>query len=197
MNSGKSGQIIYNIPGVDSNRGLALYSGDNGMYLSVLHAFVSNALGVIEKLRNVTAETLSSYVIAVHGLKGICASIGAEKIAHAAYNLEKTSRESDLQEVLLKNASLINDTETLVAHIQTWLKENDSAHLKPILTRPDNALLARLRKCSEDYDIDGIDQIMDELEKTDYNEDASLVEWLRKKVNESDFSGIVSKLSDY
>ena len=38
---------------------------------------------------------------------------------------------------------------------------------------------------------------MEELESSDYEKDSSLVKWLRKKIDESDFSEIVLKLTDY
>jgi HPt (histidine-containing phosphotransfer) domain-containing protein len=136
----------------------------------------------LEKLRSVSAENLRDYVITVHGLKGTSAAIGAEHIRVAALDLENLSRGGDLQGVLAKNDKLISDTETIVANVQEWLEQNDIRKIKPLLKAPDRELLAKLRQCCESYDMAGIDEVMSELDKYDYEEDADLLEWIRERI---------------
>ena len=196
VDSVKTSLSEINIHGIDIKKGLALYGGDCNVYLSVLRSFVSNALDLIKKLKNVTAQTLPHYAINVHGLKGICAGIGAQEVMEAAFYLEKMSKANNLEEVLLKNDSLIQDAEKLASNTSLYIEEYDKKNAKPLLPSPDKKLLVRLRECSESYDIDGIDEVMDKLEKFDYNEGADLVVWLRKTVIDSDFSQIVTRLSE-
>jgi HPt (histidine-containing phosphotransfer) domain-containing protein len=113
------------IPGVNMDAGLDLYDGEMDLYLSVLRSFLSNSLTVIDKLRNVSEESLHEYAINVHGLKGISASIGAEKISKAAYNLEMMAKSNDLAGVLAGNEAFLKDVENLVNDIQVWFKDND------------------------------------------------------------------------
>ena len=188
---------VIEIPGVDAETGSALYGGNMQIYISVLRSFVNNALTVIEKLRNVTEETLPDYVINVHGLKGICAGIAAEKVRGEAYNLEMMGRANDLAGILAGNEALIKDAEDLTAGIKAWFDKQNIENQKPLLPCPDRNLLARLRECCDAFDMGGVDNAMDELESANYKTDAQLVTWLRERINESDFIAVVSKLVEY
>ncbi|MDR2701784.1 MAG: transporter substrate-binding domain-containing protein [Spirochaetaceae bacterium] len=189
--------IVINIPGVDSEKGLSLYAGDTKVYLPMLRSYITNTPGVLEKLRNVTAENLSGYVISVHGLKGTSAGIGAEKIREAAMELEAISRSGDLQAVLAKNDKLIADTEIVVSNVKEWLEKNDPQEVKPRRNAPDMELLAALRQCFDSYDMNGIDKIMMELESFDYEEGAELMVLLREKIETAEFDEAAGKITQY
>jgi HPt (histidine-containing phosphotransfer) domain-containing protein len=170
------------------------------IYLPFLRSYMANTPGILDKLRNVSLATLPDYVIAVHGLKGTSAGIGAQAIREAAMNLETMSRAGDLGGVLAVNGELIKDTETVVANIKSWLERYDIRNAalpgsaKPRLKAPDRELLARLQQSCETYDLDSIDQAMSELESSDYEEGAELLEWLRDKIVISEFAEIAERL---
>jgi PAS domain S-box-containing protein len=193
----KKENMVIEIPGVDTKKGLSLYAGDTDIYLSLLRSYIANTPGVLEKLRSVTAETLSDYVISVHGLKGTSAGIGAEGIRAAALELEARSRAGDLDFVLAHNGDLIADAYVSVDNIKAWIQNYDSHNAKPRLQAPDRQLLAKLRQSCETYDMAGIDKAMEELEKTDYEEDADLVAWLKERLEVSDMDEITQRLVDY
>jgi PAS domain S-box-containing protein len=195
--SSASEDIVIKIPGVDTEKGLSLYAGETKVYLPMLRSYITNTPGVLEKLRNVSAENLPGYVITVHGLKGTSAGIGAEKIRETAFDLEEKSRAGDLQGVLEKNDKLIRDTEIIVANVKDWLEKNDAREAKPRQKVPDMELLARLRQCFESYDMNGIDKAMLELERYDYEEDAGLVAWLREKIETADFDAAAERITQY
>jgi signal transduction histidine kinase/CheY-like chemotaxis protein/HPt (histidine-containing phosphotransfer) domain-containing protein len=184
------------IPGVNTRKGLSLYIGDTNIYLALLRSYITNTPIILEKLRAVSAENLSDYVIAVHGLKGTSAGIGAEQIRADALELENISRAGDLQGVLAKNDKFIANAEIIVSGIKDWLDKNDVHKAKPKLKAPDKKLLKRLRECCENYDIDGIDEVMSELEKADYEEDADLVKWIRDKIDISKIGEVAKRLGE-
>jgi len=188
-------QMVIEIPGVDTKKGLSLYVGDTKIYLTLLRSYVANTPGVLEKLRSVSAENLPSYVITVHGLKGTSAGIGAEEIRAKALELENLSRAGDLQSVLYKNGKLIADTEVVVSNVKAWLDKNDIHEAKPRLKAPDKELLAKLREYCENYDIDGIEEVMSHLENADYEEGADLIEWIREKIDISKMSEVAKRLA--
>jgi len=121
----KNENLPINIPGLDSEKGLSLYGDDFDIYLETLHSFVSNAPAVIEKLRTVSKETLPEYVINVHGLKGMSASIGAETTRETALSLEKMGKDGDLEGILAKNDKFIKDTENVLTGINEWLEKHE------------------------------------------------------------------------
>jgi HPt (histidine-containing phosphotransfer) domain-containing protein len=188
--------IEIEIPGVDTKKGLFLYAGEKKVYLPLLRSYAANTPEILDKMRVVTAENLADYTITVHGLKGTSAGIGAERIREEALNLETMCRAGDLRGVLELNGKLISDTEVVLENIGLWLKRHDVHNAKPRLKAPDRELLARLRRSCESYDMSGIDEAMSELEKADYEEDAELMAWLRKKINISRMGEAAKRLAD-
>ena len=113
------------IPGVDLDAGLDLYDGDMDIYLRVLRAYIPAVIKALEKMRNVSAETLPDYAVTVHGIKSTSNSIGAEETRIAARELELKAKEGDLNGVLSLNQAFIEQTGAFAESLQTWLKEND------------------------------------------------------------------------
>jgi len=190
-------KVVIEIPGVDTKKGLSLYAGETDIYLPLLRSYVANTPGTLEKLRSVSAETLSDYVISVHGLKGTSAGIGAEEVREQAWELEQLSRAGNLQSVLDKNGKLIADAEVIVASVKAWLAQYDSKNAKPRVKAPDRELLKKLRQCCESYDMGGIDEVMAELDKNDYEEDSELVPWLKEKLLVSEVGEVADRLANY
>jgi CheY-like chemotaxis protein len=186
---------IY-IPGVNTRKGLALYTGDTGIYIPLLRSYITNTPSTLEKLKNVTKGNLPDYVIAVHGLKGTSAGIGAEEVRAQALELENLSRAGDLQGVLAKNDKLIADTELIVASVKEWLDKNDVHKAKPRLKAPDKDLLIRLREGCENYDMDSIEEIMNQLENAEYDENGDLIKWIREKIDISKMSEVIKRLEE-
>ena len=115
------------IPEVDIEKGLSLYCDEMDIYLIALHSYVENVPVTIDKLRNVSEETLPSYCISIHGIKGTSANIGAETMRERALNLEKMAKDGDLEGVLAENEQFIIDMEKMVANIKKYLEYHDSA----------------------------------------------------------------------
>jgi len=188
--------IIIEIPGVDTKKGLSLYAGETDIYIPLLRSYIANTPGTLEKLRSVTAETLSGYVISVHGLKGTSAGIGAEQIRKEALELENKSRAGDLRGVLEKNNKLIADTQVVVANVTAWLQNYDSQNAKPRRKAPDPELLAKLKEYCDNYDMSGIDEAIEELVKNDYEEGGDLVAWLKEKIDVSEIGEASARLAE-
>ena len=116
--------MTINIPGVDTEKGLALYYDEEDIYIGALRSYVANTPAVLDKIRSVSQEALNIYSINVHGIKGTSANVGAEEIREAAAELEAMSKAGDLDGVLAKNESFIKEVEDTIAGIETWLKQN-------------------------------------------------------------------------
>jgi CheY-like chemotaxis protein len=116
---------IIKIPGVDTEKGLSIYDGDKDIYVELLRSYAANTPVAIERIQTVTEETLQEYTINVHGIKGACASIGAETVREAAYNMEMMARAGNLQGVLAENERLIESTKSIVTSIKAWLEQHD------------------------------------------------------------------------
>ena len=185
------------IPGVDAEKGLARFGGDIEAYISVLRSYAENTPEILDKLRDVTEKNIKGYAVAVHGLKGASAGIGADTIAKKAAELEKTANSGDFHGVSDKNAAFLKDAEILVKAIRSYLDKPDNKTVKKRLPSPDREILARLRQSCEKYDMDGIDAAMDILESVSYDKNGSLILWLREKIDGSDFIQAAILLEEY
>ena len=119
--------VVIDIPGIDIEKGLSYYGGEQEIYISILGSFVSCVPAILDKIRVVTDDTLPDYLISIHGLKSVNANIGAEKTREAAMNLELRAKARDLDGILHFNDQFINDMEEIVFNINKWLKKYSNA----------------------------------------------------------------------
>ena len=90
-----------------------------------MRSYSANAPAVVDKIRNVNAETLDGYTINTHGLKSMSASIGAGVTVIAAARLESLAKSGDLENILLDNENFIKDTENIIANVKHWIEKYD------------------------------------------------------------------------
>ena len=114
------------IPGVNVDKGLELCEGDTDIYLRFLRRYTTSMPDCLEKMLNVSEETLKDHTINAHGAKNICEIIGAEEIAERAKQLELMGRDRDLAGVLSRNNDFIKHAEIVVDAIRNWLKAHDA-----------------------------------------------------------------------
>jgi HPt (histidine-containing phosphotransfer) domain-containing protein len=113
------------IPGINAKKGLDLFDDDVDIYLVVLRSWLTNTPAVLDKLRNVSAETLADYAISIHGIKGTSANIGAEEVIKAAVILENMAKNGDISGVLANNSAFLKLADVLVEDVRNWLAQYD------------------------------------------------------------------------
>ena len=119
-------KIKIEIPGIMTERGLALCDDDIDIYIRSLELFAANVPLALDKMAGLTKETLKVYAINVHGLKGVSEYIGAEETRVAAKHLEALAKAGDYSGVLSLNEDFIKKTEIIVENIQNWLRKRNS-----------------------------------------------------------------------
>ena len=116
--------MAIEIPGLDINKGLVLCDNEMKTYISTLRLYVSNIPPALDRMRNVSEETLRNYTISVHGVKSTSEVIGAEEVRKTAKELEAMGKAGDLAGILTRNDAFIKYVEGLVANIRSWLESN-------------------------------------------------------------------------
>jgi len=116
-----------NIPGLDTKSGIELCDGSIETYIYSLRLYVSNVPASLEKMRNVSEETLRDYAISAHGVKSVSQYIGAQEAIKTAKELEALAKSGDLAGVLARNDAFIKYANNLLDSIKSWLEKNDSA----------------------------------------------------------------------
>ena len=188
---------MITIPGLDTDKGLSFFNGEEDVYLALLRSFVVNMPVNFSKLQNLSKETIQEYAISIHGLKGISASIGAEALSETALTLEKMAKVGDFDGVFRLNETFLADMKIIVANIKTWLEQYDATNEKPRLPAPSRELLVSLRKSCESYDMKTIDKIVHELDSSSYDNDADLVAWIIGKINISELREVACRIEEY
>jgi len=116
---------LDDVPGLDVNYGLSLYEDDMDMYLIILQSFVENTMDELNKLRDITEDTLPEYAINIHAIKSITGTIGAINHSNRAKEMEEMALAGDYDSILKLNDEYIKDTEALIADVKKHLSRID------------------------------------------------------------------------
>jgi signal transduction histidine kinase/DNA-binding NarL/FixJ family response regulator/HPt (histidine-containing phosphotransfer) domain-containing protein len=185
------------IPGIDTQKGLKHFGGDMNIYWKVVKSFALNTPPLLDKIRSCafSPEELNDYAIIVHGIKSSSRSIGAEALGTDAEALEHAAKAGDLEFVQGNHEGFVQDAQQLLAGIDQEISRADAGTKKQRKAEPAEETLGDLLQACRDFDIDGVDRAMEELESCDYETGADLVEWLREKVDGMGFKEITGRLA--
>jgi CheY-like chemotaxis protein len=110
------------IEGIDLAAGLERYR-DGAVYLEILRSYAASMPGFLDVLRGVSKETLDSYTITVHGIKGSSYQICAMEAGREAEALETAARGKDWEPVEARNGGFITTMERLLEELGRFLEE--------------------------------------------------------------------------
>jgi CheY-like chemotaxis protein len=183
------------IEGIDTGKCMARFGGDRQTFLQVLRSYAVNTASLLDQIREVARDRLPEYAIVVHGIKGSSRGICAESLGNMAEELEHAAKAGNMEFVETHNSGFVESTEKLLDTLRTALDSIDTENPKPRKDVPDAALLGKLAEYCENYDMDGIDGVMKELDAFDYETQADLVAWLREHVERMELAEIRNRLS--
>jgi CheY-like chemotaxis protein len=196
-NSGENFATL-NIDGLDAKKCLERF-GDETTVWQVLRSYAVNTAPLLGKVREVTEEALPEYAVVVHGIKGSSRGICAESVGNMAESLEYAASAGNMAFIKENNGSFIEAAEKLLDALRAALcsveRKKEGEQGKTLKDAPDGALLEKLAERCENYDMDGIDGVMAELESFDYAARADLIAWLRERVEKMEFAEIRNRLS--
>jgi HPt (histidine-containing phosphotransfer) domain-containing protein len=115
------------IPGIDPETVLESYDDDMEIYKTILRAFVDKIPALLDKISDVSSETLPDYTIKIHALKGSGGNIGAKETMATAARLEEMAKNGDLDGVLAGNGDFLGKTRVLIDEIKKWLEQNNAS----------------------------------------------------------------------
>ncbi len=85
------------IPNVDTAKGVAMVRGSLKAYMNILSMFCKDVDERLPKLQIIPKEdSLPAFIIQVHSLKSVTASIGAKEVSAKAAGLEAAGKNADL-----------------------------------------------------------------------------------------------------
>ena len=113
-----------------------------------------------------------------------------------AEKLEKAAKSDDLDFVNENNAVLLAAAQRLLENIEKVLAEVDAGCAKEKRDKPDTGVLRKLSSACEGYDIDGINEVMKEVDAYDYEAAGDLIVWLKDNILEGNFDEIAARVSE-
>jgi len=181
--------------GLDIEKGINRFSGDQDLYFKIIQSYVENTQQLLDSIKNVSEENLAGYAITVHGIKGSSRGIFADMIGDAAENLELAAKSGDINYVVTHNGAFLNAIWKLIFDLEDLLADVHPEAPKPFKDKPDEDTLRMLLMACKEYDMDGVDAAIAELEKFHYGAGAGAVAWLVENVKLMNFDEIIEKLS--
>jgi signal transduction histidine kinase/CheY-like chemotaxis protein len=110
------------IEGIDLEAGMERYM--NGLvYLEILRSYAASIPDFLDILRGVSSETLVSYTVTVHGIKGSSWQICAGEAGKEADILETAARAKDWETIEARNGNFIKIMERLLQNLNRFLAE--------------------------------------------------------------------------
>ena len=195
-----TGELLLDIPGVDTQKGLVNTGGTVENYHDILSVFAGDSKSRLEEMARYYADDdIRALTTCVHSLKSASATIGAGDISRSAAALERAGQNGDIA-YIDAHQRLFNDAlSTLVTDIQVYLK---SAQRQPVVQDkgPDMAFLREalenITLHMESVDIDAIEQILDAL--FTYSWDSCITQGItdiKAAIDTFDYPGIEAALA--
>ncbi|MDR2375882.1 MAG: response regulator [Treponema sp.] len=187
------------IDGIDFNTVRNLY-GSIAACLPILRTFAANTPPLLEKMDAHVETSPADYAIEVHGLKGICFSIGANESAAVARELEHAAGEGDFEFIRSRHGNLIRNIRSLLDALTVFLDEwapgrqEGEKERKP---EPDRDILSRLAAAAAALDSGKIDEALGELERYRYETGEDLVRQLKAQAEAFDYDAMGRRLEEY
>ena len=187
-----------NIEGVDFSDGIARFGGNPKLYIRIITTFVDNIGKHLDVLAGLTLEGLEEYGIVVHGVKGSCYGISANKEGGMAKDLEIAAKQGDFDRVTAGNVIFINAVNELVVKLQAMLadierRESEAGREKRPM--PDKVLLAVMLQASRDFNVNGMQEALKGLEQYEYDSGGDLIKWLGEQVTAFGYDRIEERLA--
>jgi len=183
------------IPGLDMDRGIAHFGFSEDAYYKMLQSYAKNTRSLLYIIQNVDRDNLESYGVTVHGIKGSSRGIFAKKAGDEAEALENAVAAGNYDFVRANNGKFLVLLETLLSDIEGALIRS-GIEKKPVKNKPDHAMLVKLLDACNEFDIDEIDNVMDEINAFDYKEDDGLVVKLRESLGQGKYKQVKDILTE-
>lgn len=151
------------IDGLDTEAAISL-TGSKELYLKVLgdyYAAIDEKSDKIERL--LQSDDIKNYTIEVHALKSSSKLIGATELSEKAAMLEKCGHENESVIIFAQTPSLLQMYRGLKAVIEPFVVKTDEKKTAEITAEELVDILEQLYEKVEDFDIDGINAIIERL----------------------------------
>ncbi len=118
--SGPTWTVHPVIDGVDLTEGINRFAGDIAIYKEVVAAFIEHMPGLLDELSSAIGDW-NRYAILVHGIKGSCYGVSANKAGDMARDLETAAKSGDSDTILANHDALIRHCGEVIAGLNAYV----------------------------------------------------------------------------
>jgi len=119
----KDTSLFPAIPNVDTVKGISMLKGNVNLYKQVLSMVCKESAERLPQLQKTAqANTLPSFIIHIHSLKGVLASIGAQELSSYAAELEAAGKAADTTFISEILPDFTEQLEELIKNIRAAVK---------------------------------------------------------------------------
>ena len=162
--SEESASPLPEINGLDMNTGL-LNCGSQELLISTIKKYYASIdQKAVELQQYFEAEDWNNYEIKVHALKSTSRLIGATELAGLSEHLEECANKNDISEIQNKHKPMMDLFLSYKHKLEPVIKDETEAEPKPEITKEElSQKLQKLIEYADDFDIDGLDNLIQEL----------------------------------
>jgi signal transduction histidine kinase/DNA-binding response OmpR family regulator len=193
-----SDQEVPDLPGIDTEDGVARFGGNVSSYLKLLNKFADNQADAIKRLNEEhQADKQEEAVRIAHTLKGVSGSIGASDLQELASQLESMLIDGDddqLQELCAKAEIELARVVELIGNLEPAgsASPGGQAELLPVDFEEQ---IQALMKLLEDYDSAAEDKLQIILDQASGTEVSDPLQTLKGPIGQYDFETAANELA--
>jgi CheY-like chemotaxis protein len=149
------------IEGLNTTLGIAMTGGNYERYLETLAVFYDDGMERIKEINNcMDTGDIGLYIIHIHALKSVLASVGAKELSGMAKALEEAGKNGELDYIRAHNPMFLLNFEALLNNIKPALPETGGMESN---TAESLELLAQLKDALDTLDFVAIQSISEQL----------------------------------
>ena len=152
------------LPGINSADGVK-YSGSEKLWYKLLGDFYKLIDAKANKIEKCLADNLiRDYTIEVHALKNTARMVGAAHLSEWFHRMEDCGNAGDVETIMAETPGLLEELRSYKEILRPY-GEAGNQNKKEVTPGELIEILTNMRDCMDQFDLDGVDAAMQELEK--------------------------------
>jgi len=190
--------ILPDLPGIDTQTGLARVGNNSKLYRNILLKFRSSQIDIAEQIEQaLAADDSQTAERLAHTLKGVCGNVGADKLQEAARVLEAAIRDRQ-NKTEIELAAVRSELVPVMAALEKL--DQVAPVTEQTVTAPDmdeiRPLLGRLRSLLEDDDAGATEVLETVQQRCAGSTFATAFDPLAQAIGEYDFESALEYLDE-
>ena len=158
------GTQLPDLPGINAADGIK-YSGSEKLWYKLLGDFYKLIDAKANKIEKCLADGLiRDYTIEVHALKNTARMVGAAHLSEWFHRMEDCGNAGDIETITAETPGLLAELRSYKDVLRPY-GEAGNQNKKEVSAQELIEILTNMRDCMDQFDLDGVDAAMQELEK--------------------------------